>query len=215
MEDKLMRSKKTVIIALCAAIFLMAVGFAAFSTTLTIDGTANISSDWKVVFTDIDVVSKTDGATSKTADASGTTATFNVGLTSPGDNIVYEITVENQGSLDAIIENIVAAASKNPTIGFEISNIKIGDELAKKTSTTFNVTISYSNSVTSQPSSVSSTLTVDITYVQNLGQTITPADPEITTKKETIAQKLQNEIANAKSDENIDFSYTSEGQYYD
>ena len=190
MEDKLMRSKKTVIIALCAAIFLMAVGFAAFSTTLTIDGTANIASDWKVVFTDIEVISKTDGATSKSADASGTSATFDVGLTSPGDRIVYTVTVENQGTLDAIIENIVAKANANGAIDFEISNIKIGDTLAKKTSTTFNVTISYDTNVTSQPENTTNELKVDITYVQNLGQTITPSEPVIE-KVMTLSQPVQ------------------------
>ena len=192
MEDKLMRSKKTVIIALCAAIFLMAVGFAAFSSTLTITGTANVASDWKVVFTNIAVQSKTDGATSKTANASGTSATFDVGLTSPGDRIVYTVTVENQGTLDAIIENIVATASDNPAIDFEISNIKIGDTLTKKTSTTFNVTISYDANVTTQPDNTSNTLTVDITYVQNLGQTINQSDPTIQTSTTLVQAILKN-----------------------
>ena len=173
------KSKRTVMIMLCAAIFLMAVGFAAFSTTLTIGGTANVTSDWKVVFTNIEVVSKTDGASSKSANASGTSATFDVGLTSPGDNIVYKITVENQGTLDAIIENITATSTANDAIDFEISNIKIGDTLTKKKSTTFNITIRYDSSVTKQPDMTSNTLKVDITYVQNLGQTITPNEPLI------------------------------------
>ena len=212
------RSKKTVMIVLCAAIFLMAVGFAAFSTTLTIDGTANVSSDWNVVFTDIEVVSKTDGATSKSAEASGTTATFDVGLINPGDNIVYVITVENQGTLDAIIENITATASDNPAIDFAISNIKIGDTLAKQTSTTFNVTISYDKDVTSQPSKISSALTVGITYVQNLGQDITPSSPTIQLPL-TLGQKLESQIADARSDANINFAKpvnntTGKGMYY-
>ena len=205
------RSKRTVIIALCIAIFMMAVGFAAFSTTITIDGTANVTSDWNVVFTNIAVISKTDGATSKSANASGTTATFDVGLISPGDNIVYEITVENQGTLDAIIENIEAFASVNPAIDFEISNIKIGDTLAKQKNTTFNVTISYDKDVTSQPSNVSNTLTVDITYVQNLGQTITPSEPVID-KLTTLSNAILRDNP-AQSDSDLDFSINSRGCY--
>ena len=102
-------TKSKIIIMMCAVLCIMAVGYAAFSTVLTITGTANITSEWKVVFTDIIQVSKTSGVNIKnTPVASGTTATFDVGLTSPGDKIVYKITLANQGTIDAVIKNIEA-----------------------------------------------------------------------------------------------------------
>jgi len=209
--------KKKIITVLCIALCIMVVGYAAFSTSLSISGTANIASEWKVVFTKIEQVSKTTGVTEQvTPEASGTTATFNVNLNAPGDMIEYKITVENQGTLDAIIENINASETGNEAIDFEISNIKIGDTLTKKTSTTFNVKISYDSSITSQPSNTTNTLTVNITYVQDLGQDIEEKDPEITTgSTETLAQKLQSQIGSAQSDANIDFSYSSEGCFFD
>jgi len=46
--------KRNVIIgSLCAVLLLMVVGYAAFSTTLNINGTANISSTWNILITDI------------------------------------------------------------------------------------------------------------------------------------------------------------------
>ena len=103
------RTKSKIIVIMCVALFIMVIGYGAFSTMITITGTANIASEWKVVFTKIEQVSKTSGVSIKsTPVASGTTATFNVGLTSPGDKIVYKITLANQGTIDAVIKNIEA-----------------------------------------------------------------------------------------------------------
>ena len=100
-----MREKKIIIGVMCSLICIMAIAFAAFSTTLNINGTSSIESNWKVVFTNIQELSKTNGVTiNNTPTASGTTATFDVSLASPGDSIEYQITVENQGTLDAITE---------------------------------------------------------------------------------------------------------------
>ncbi len=172
-----MKAKQTLIITMCTLICIMAIGYAAFATNLTINGTANVTSTWKVLFTKIEEVSKTSGVTiTKVPTAEGTTATFNVDLTSPGDKIVYKITVANQGTLDAIINDITASETGSDAIKFEISGIKKGDKLAKSATTTFNVTISYDSSITTQPNVTDNTLTISINYIQDLGQTITGSD---------------------------------------
>ncbi len=212
-----MREKKIIIGVMCSLICIMAIAFAAFSTTLNINGTSSIESNWKVVFTNIQELSKTNGVTiNNTPTASGTTATFDVSLESPGDAIEYQITVENQGTLDAIIEDINASETGSDAIKFEISNIRIGDILLKQESTTFKIKISYDESITSQPSVINNKLTVNIDYAQNIGQEITPSDPEI--KGPTLAEKILQDNT-LQSDTNIDFSKTSEedgtkGLYY-
>ena len=158
----------------------MAIGFAAFSTALNINGTANIESNWRIEFTKIEEVSKTEGITiQQTPTASGTIVTFTVGLRKPGDYIEYRITVENKGTLDAIIENIEAKEDGTGALKFEIEGIRIGDKLGKNSSSNFIVRLSYDESVTSQPSNTSNSLTVNIDYIQDLGQVITPSDPSI------------------------------------
>ena len=122
-------TKSKIMIIMSAVLCIMAVGYAAFSTVLTITGTANIASEWKVVFTNITQVSKTSGVNIKSSPvASGTTATFNVGLTSPGDKIVYKITLANQGTIDAVIKNIQASETNSPAIIFTVDGVNIGDE---------------------------------------------------------------------------------------
>ena len=217
MEEKYMKSKKIIMITMCCLICIMAIGYAAFATNLTINGTANITSTWKVLFTKIEEVSKTSGVTiTKVPTAEGTNATFNVDLKSPGDKIIYKITVANQGTLDAIINDITANETGSDAIKFEISGIKKGDKLAKSTTTTFNVTISYDESVTSQPALTDNTLTISINYVQDMSQTITPENPTIKTTRLAAAILKDN---NAQADTNIDFSQISsdtngKGLYY-
>ena len=212
-----MKQKKIIIVSLCVVVCIMAVGFAAFSTTLNINGTSSIESNWKVVFTNIQELNKSSGVTiNNPPTASGTTATFDVDLEKPGDSIEYQITVENQGTLDAIIEDINASETGSDAIKFEINNIRVGDILLKKQSTTFKIKISYDESITSQPNITDNKLMISINYVQNVGQTITPSDPEIDSQK-LIANILKNNVA--QSDINIDFSQISsdtngKGLYY-
>ena len=217
MEEKYMKSKKIIMITMCCLICVMAIGYAAFATNLTINGTANITSTWKVLFTKIEEVSKTSGVTiTKVPTAEGTNATFNVDLKSPGDKIIYKITVANQGTLDEIINDITASETGSDAIKFEITGIKKGDKLAKSTTTTFNVTISYDESVTSQPALTDNTLTININYVQDMSQTITPENPTITTTRLGLRILKDN---TAQADTNIDFSQPSsdtngKGLYY-
>ena len=218
MEKKYMKAKKAIIITMCSLICIMAIGYAAFATNLKINGTANITSTWKVLFTKIEEVSKTSGVTiTKAPTAEGTSATFDVDLTSPGDKIVYKITVANQGTLDAIISDITASETGSDAIKFEITGIKKGDKLAKSQTSTFNVTISYDSNITTQPKKTNNTLTVNINYVQDLGQTIEGSDVVIEGPTLLANQILKDNTA--QPDTNIDFSQISsdingKGLYY-
>ena len=213
-----MKQKNIVIGIMCIVVCIMVIGFAAFSTTLSINGTSSIESNWSVVFTNIQELSKRGGVTINNApSASGTTATFDVSLESPGDSIEYQITVANQGTLDAIIESINASETGSDAIKFEISNIRIGDKLAKGAQTTFNITISYDSSITSQPEITNNKLTVNINYAQDVGQVITPSDPVIEKPITLVSAILEDNTP--QSDASINFSQTSEedgtkGLYY-
>jgi len=210
--------KKKIIIAMCIAILFMAVGYAAFSANLKINGMVSISSTWEVVFTKIEEVSKTSGVTINSAPtASGTSATFDLDVYAPGDSITYRITVENKGTINAIISDITASKTANDAIKFEITGIKKGDRLAGKASTTFNVIISFDDSITEQPDNLNDTLTVDINYVQDTGQTITGED--VVVEAPILLAKQIRKDNTAQPDTNVDFSQISsdtngKGLYY-
>ena len=210
--------KKTIMIIMCIAILCMIVGYAAFSTALKINGTANIASTWQVLFTKIEEVSKTSGVTIKSAPtASGTTATFNLDVQFPGDTIIYKITVENKGTIDAIISDITASKTGNDAIKFNITGIKKGDILVKGTSTTFNVEITYDVNTNKQPTDLNEALTMEINYIQYAGQTI-PSEDVVVEAPILLAKQIRKDNT-AQPDTNIDFSQISsdtngKGLYY-
>lgn len=107
-EDR--KSRGIVIGVLCAVILFMSIGFAAISTRLTLTGTATVGSTWNVEITGIEKTNdSTVGATDATAPSfTATTATFDVDLAQPGDKAVYQVTVENKGTIDAKLSDIVS-----------------------------------------------------------------------------------------------------------
>ena len=104
MESK---HKSALIGALLAVVLVMAVGYAAFAQTLTINGSANVSSKWDVHM-DNSGASYTPTSTMGTnptgsvnVESGGLTATFSANFTSPGDKITFTIPIVNAGTLNA------------------------------------------------------------------------------------------------------------------
>ena len=106
-----------------------------------------------------------------------TTATFKTNLVSPGDSMQYDITVENQGDIDAVLESIDVNTSDNAAILFEATGIKRGDKLLPDESDILTVTVTYNPDVTSQPENLNATVTVTLNYVQDNGTVLPEPDP--------------------------------------
>ena len=119
MESK---HKNALIGALLAVVFVMAVGYAAFAQTLTINGEATITSNWHVGF-DTTKTTEAPGVVTPTTGANGTTApsgtvsytndqnaTINATLIQPGDKVTFELTIENYGNINAQLNTPVATA---------------------------------------------------------------------------------------------------------
>lgn len=115
-----------IVIALIVAIVSLGVAFAAFSTTLNINGTATVqATTWDIYFTgdgtDYTKPSSTGNlpaaniapsgtATNDTATINATTFTWAANFKSPGDKIVYTIYVKNAGDYNAQVSNVVLPA---------------------------------------------------------------------------------------------------------
>ena len=165
------KQRNYIILGLCSILLVMAAGYAAFSSRLTINGTSNITSEFKVLITDIqsrNVVGRAENA--EEPSYTETTATFKTNLYLPGDSITYDVTVENQGSIDAVLKTIKKSDSNNNAIIFETSGIQEGEVLKASESTKFSVTVSYNASTTSQPSNITSDLEVTLNYEQSTGE---------------------------------------------
>ena len=167
MHKRFNRTQRNYIIAgLCAILLIMVVGYAAFQSQLRISGTSNITSNWSVKITDIQ--SKVVNGTPTNASApthTDTTATFRTTLTSPGDTMQYDVTVSNEGDIDAKLDKITILESTNPAIGFEVKGIEEGSLLEAKQTAILTVTVKY-NDVTEQPSNLTADLEVTLDYSQ-------------------------------------------------
>lgn len=108
MENK---HKNILIGSLVAVVLVMVVGYAAFAQQLTINGTAEITSNWDVHFdttynTDITpVAGNLVGGTQSSTDPSGSitelenlTATLHADLVQPGDSVTFVLHVKNYGT---------------------------------------------------------------------------------------------------------------------
>lgn len=100
-----MKKNNITTIILVIAVVFMAVAFAAFATTLNINGTATISSDWNVSFVAGTCTNTTQKDSAKastgTVSVNGTTATVVADMASPGDVLECTVTSQNLGSLPA------------------------------------------------------------------------------------------------------------------
>ena len=173
------RQRNYIILGLCSILLVMAAGYAAFRTQLTINGTSNITSDWKVLITDIQSKTLSGDATDAEAPShTETTATFKTSLVSPGDSMQYDITVENRGDIDAVLESIDVKTSENEAILFETSGIKRGDKLLPEESDVLTVVVTYNPEVTDQPENLNSEVTVTLNYVQDDGSILPEPEGE-------------------------------------
>lgn len=114
-----------VVIVLVIAIISLGIAFAAFSTNLTIGGTATIqASNWKIFFASsasgtepssatalpAGNITTNGTATSTTASLAATSFTFGATLKTPGDYVIYKFYARNTGDYNAIISNTITPA---------------------------------------------------------------------------------------------------------
>ena len=175
------RQRNYIILGLCSILLVMAAGYAAFRTQLNINGTSNITSEFKVLITDIQSSVLAGEATdAEEPSHTETTATFKTNLVSPGDSMQYDITVENRGDIDAVLESIDVNTSDNEAILFETTGIKRGDKLLPDESDILTVIVTYNPEITDQPSNLNATVTVTLNYVQDDGSILPePEGPSI------------------------------------
>ena len=166
------RQRNYIILGLCSILLIMAAGYAAFRTQLNINGTSNITSEWKVLITNIQsqIVNGTPEDEAGSPSHTETTASFSTKLYSPGDRMQYTVTVENQGSIDAVLKTIETTDSNNNAILFEIDGIEEGEVLKAGEETSFTVDVAYNSSITDQPENLTSDLKVTLNYEQATGE---------------------------------------------
>ena len=158
--------------SLCIAIFLMlGIGYAVLSQQLEINGTAQITSNWKILFTSAEE-KEMNNATTTRKDISGlTTLILDVNLTQPGASATYDVVVENQGDLDAVLSSIDGVSENNnkepKAIKVSVENIKVGDPLLAGNQKTFQVKVYWDASVDFSETNMQKQIEITLTYEQS------------------------------------------------
>lgn len=156
-------SKKSIwVIALCIGIGIMAVGYAAFSTTLTINTTVSGAGLNVKLGCNCSVgTAGLAGATAPTATCTPTslsqttTGTMTAQLYQPGDSVTCTYSIQNDSEFNVEVNDFECGSLTSP---FTASHTSIADGtvIASGSSKTFTLTMGYLSSITSQPGTTDS-----------------------------------------------------------
>ena len=163
-----------IIVGLLVAIIVMSVGYAVLAQTLTINGTAGTGdASWNIAFDTlaVDTATSTAGLTETHEILSTTTASFDVTLNQPGDKIVYNVTIANNGTIDATYTGFTGVTDVNavdPTaIQYTVVKTDATEDLLNGDTDTFTITVEWlAASKTVDANTTSKTATIAFDYVQ-------------------------------------------------
>jgi len=167
--------KTIMIVAVIALVALVGVGYAAFSTTLTINGAGTVkASSWKIKFSNLSDATLTGKATQVTKPTISNSDThigdYAVTFTAPGDSVVYTFDVVNDGTFDAEISSITVdtptctgnganattdADNVCKNLSYKLTYadgtaVAQGDTLDSKATKSLKLALTYSSSITAE-----------------------------------------------------------------
>ena len=124
----------------------MIVAYATLSTNLKTTGTSEITSSWDIKITNVTQgVATGDAENAKTPTHDGLTATMEANLYSKGDAMEYDVTITNNGTLDAKLDDIITNTQNvnSEAVIITFTGYKKGEVLESKTSKVVHVKIEY------------------------------------------------------------------------
>ena len=167
MQKRLNRTKRNyIIMGLCAILLVMTIGYSAFSSRLDIKGSSMVTSKWDIEITDLQVKNILGKAEDVSHSFDTLTANMEANFYMPSDEITYEVTVSNLGTLDAVLDNIKINMDSQDIIQFKVDGITSGEELKHGESTKFDLIMKYNENITSQPGETSISFSMDLNYLQ-------------------------------------------------
>lgn len=169
------KSKNLLVLIILLAIIGIAVGYAALSQKLTLNGTvkSKTTSDWNVHFvkdseqiTTVGDIDSTEASFKLLDDE--TTGTFTATLI-PNSSVEYKVTVVNDGTIDAALESVnifgmeelpdYITCDVTPTLD---DNITLNDGDTQE----FNIVLSADDADELPTDEISATVTVDFNFIQ-------------------------------------------------
>ena len=197
------KRNKIIIFVLLGVMCIMGAGYAAFQTQIQITGVGNISGNWSVKITNVEVTEEHNGGTNKNFTFKDTTAELEADLYNKGDYVIYTITVANEGDFDAKLETLGLEQSTNDAVLITSEGLVKGQTLLKKESTKFTVKIEYNSNYSGDATGTSGMADLTLDFVQNSGGTIIPTEDYLVTYDYT---------TNGGTSTNAENAYLAEGE---
>ena len=162
------KRKDVIIVVLMIMVVVMGIAYSALSSSLRVEGTSNIASDFNVRITNIafKAGSSKDATDVSTSGVGSTTASFKTNLKKPGSYAVYDVTVENKGNLNAVLNDLVLNQPSDSKFSLTTSGITESSKLPSSDTVTFQVKIEWLSSANTIPEE-DITFSVDLDYGQD------------------------------------------------
>lgn len=149
------KRRQIMLFALSLVLFFMATGYAAFQSKLDIRGSTKVTSNW-----DVRIINVTSGTPTGNAENSkdsndntilptwdNLSASMSADLYEAGDSMEYIVTISNEGTLDAELDEVTKVDSSSSAVLISYSGYAEGQKIYKKGSSNsvvdIKVTISY------------------------------------------------------------------------
>ena len=209
------RSKKKrniIIFGLVGVLLCMVAGYAAFQTQLKVSGTSKVTSNWDIEITNVTSGTPTGSAENAVAPSwDKLWASMEADLYEKGDSMEYDVTIENKGTLDAKLNDIITNLdnSNNEAVIITFSGYTKGEVLKAKTSKVIHVKIEYNPEY--EGGETSSEVEINFDYGQNNNEENNPDNQylltyDYSTNGGTSVELTEELIA---SGNNVDLSNTA------
>ncbi len=174
------KKRNIVIIFLIIILLCMVVGYATYSTNLKLKGTSEITSSWDIKITNVTQGTPSGQAENAIApDWDELSASFEANLYSKGDAMEYDVTIENKGSLDAKLQNVLTNIEKenNEAVNITFSGYTKGEILKAGSIKIIHVRIEYNPNYEGEETS--SEVEINFDYVQNNNEISPPENTHL------------------------------------
>ena len=146
----------------------MTIVYAAFQTKLEVKGTSKVTSNWDIEITNVTNGTPVgSGENAQTPTWTMTTASMEANLYNKGDAMEYDVTIENKGSIDAKLNDILTNVEKenNEAVLITFSGYTKGEILKAGSTKLIHVKIEYNPNYEGEETS--SEVEINFDYVQN------------------------------------------------
>ncbi|MDD3452976.1 MAG: hypothetical protein PHN42_01695 [Bacilli bacterium] len=169
MKQKIRKQNNKVyfIIILFVAIFSLAAGYAIFSESLNINGTAVTSGNFNVEFLASSIVSSNGCTPTSTISTDKNGITISVpDLKTPGSGAIISVIVKNTGNVTANLLNVVVTGNNDSDINITYPEWPTGILLQPGDTYTFSISVFWNTNSTSSNKSI--TFSAKLNYEQSI-----------------------------------------------